>query len=377
MTALPEQAYAASLASLAHLTPLRLRALLARMAPADAWDAVRKGTAFLAGLPTFCKTEDPIGALQAQAKKVRPEAVWESCLRTGMTVTVFGTGEYPAALADDPCAPAVLFSRGDLGVIDGRRVAIIGTRRATAVGREMAADLGAELALHGVRIVSGLASGIDGAAHRGVLSVGAAPPIGVVGSGLDVPYPRGHNALWEQVAASGVLLAEVPPGSLPAGHRFPQRNRVIAALAEVVVVVESHERGGSLLTVEQAMHRDRIVMAVPGSPRNDAAKGTNELLRDGCLPVLNTDDVLMQLGLGRLPFAVEPDHRPAPQARDVDILDLIVDRPSSIDELVHLSDRDVRAVAGSLARLEMHGWVVETAGCFERVHSPGRAMRVP
>jgi DNA processing protein len=377
MTALPEQAYAASLASLAHLTPLRLRALLDRMAPADAWEAVRQGTAFLAGLPTFTKTEDPIGALQAQAAKVRPEAVWESCQRTGTTVTLFGTGEYPAALADDPYAPAVLFSRGDLGVIDGRRVAIIGTRRATAVGREMAADLGAELAVHGVRIVSGLASGIDGAAHRGVLSVGAAPPIGVVGSGLDVVYPRAHKTLWEQVAAKGVLLAEVPPGSLPTARRFPQRNRVIAALAEVVVVVESHERGGSLLTADQAMHRDRVVMAVPGSPRNDAAKGTNELLRDGCLPVLSTDDVLMQLGLGRLPFAVDADHRPAPQQRDVDILDLIIDRPSSIDELVHLSKRDVRAVAGTLARLEMHGWVVETAGCFERVHSPGRATRVP
>ena len=376
MTALPEQAYAASLAALAHLTPLRLRALLDRMTPSDAWAAVGQGTAFLNGLP-YSRTKDPIAALRAQAAAVCPETVWENCLRTGTTVTLFGSSDYPAALGSDPYAPAVLFSRGDLGVIDGRRAAIIGTRRATAVGRETAADLGAELARHGVRIVSGLAAGIDGAAHRGVLSVGAAPPIGVVGSGLDVPYPRAHKALWEQVAATGVLLAEVPPGSPPEAHRFPQRNRVIAALAEVVVVVESHERGGSLLTVEQAMDRNRIVMAVPGSPRNDAAKGTNELLRDGCLPVLGTDDVLMQLGLGRLPFAVEPDHRPAPQSRDVAILDLIMDRPSSIDELVRLSQSDVRAVAGSLARLEMHGWVVETAGSFERVHSPGRRTRVP
>jgi DNA processing protein len=377
MTALPQQAYAASLASLAHLTPLRLRALLDRMAPADAWEAVREGTAFLGGLPTYSKTDDPIGALKAQAAKVRPERVWENCQRTGTTVTLISAAQYPAALASDPYAPAVLFSRGDLGVIEGRRVAIIGTRRATAGGREMAADLGADLARHGVRIVSGLAAGIDGAAHRGVLSVGAGPPIGVVGSGLDVPYPRVHKALWEEVAAAGVLLAEVPPGSMPEAHRFPQRNRVIAALAEVVIVVESHERGGSLLTADQAQQRDRIVMAVPGSPRNDAAKGTNELLRDGCLPVLNTDDVLLQLGLGRLPFAVEADHRPAPQQRDVDILELIIDRPSSIDDLVHLSELDVRAVAGSLARLEMHGWVVETAGLFERVHSPGRATRVP
>ncbi len=377
MTALPEQAYAASLASLAHLTPPRLRALLARMAPADAWAAVRQGTAFPVGLPTPTRTVDPIGALRAQAAAVRPDAVWESCQRTGTTVTLLGRDDYPAALAEDTFAPAVLFSRGDLGVIEGRRVAIIGTRRATAVGREMAADLGAELAQQGVRIVSGLAAGIDGAAHRGVLSVGAAPPIGVVGSGLDVPYPRRHAVLWEEVAASGVLLAEVPPGAQPEGHRFPQRNRVIAALAEVVVVVESHLRGGSLLTVHQAMDRDRIVMAVPGSPRNDAAKGTNELLRDGSLPVLTTDDVLMQLGLGRLPFVAEHDHRSDPEPRDREILELIAERSASIDELVRLSECDVRAVAGSLARLEMHGWVVETAGSFERVHSPGRATRVP
>jgi DNA processing protein len=143
------------------------------------------------------------------------------------------------------------------------------------------------------------------------------------------------------------------------------------------VVVESHMRGGSLLTADQAMDRNRIVMAVPGSPRNDAAKGTNELLRDGCLPVLNTDDVLMQLGLGRLPFAVKQDHRAEPEPRDREILELIAERSASIDELVRLSERDVRAVAGSLARLEMLGWVVETAGSFERVHSPGRASRVP
>jgi DNA processing protein len=377
MTALPEQAYAAALASLAHLTPMRLRALLDRMAPSDAWAAIQEGTAFPTGMPTPSRTPDPVGALKAQAAAVQPQTVWESCQRTGTTVTLFGSRDYPAQLADDTFAPAVLFSRGDLGVIEGRRVAIIGTRRATAIGREMAADLGAELAQQGVRIVSGLAAGIDGAAHRGALSVGAAPPIGVVGSGLDVPYPRRHSVLWEQVASAGVLLAEVPPGTHPEGHRFPQRNRVIAALAEVVVVVESHIRGGSLLTAHEAMDRDRIVMAVPGSPRNDAAKGTNELLRDGCLPVLNTDDILMQLGLGRLPFSVESDHRPAPEHRDVEILDLIADRPTSIDELVSLSGCDVRSIAGTLARLEMNGWVVETFGSFERVHSSKRATRVP
>ena len=377
MTGLPEAAYAAALASLGHLTPLRLRALLARMSPPDAWEAILRGIAFPGGLPTIAKSGDPIAAMRAQAASVQPESVWGDCLRTGVSVTVLGQPTYPFVLADDPVAPAVLFSRGNLHALNGRRVAIIGTRRATAVGREMAADIGAELARHDVRVVSGLAAGIDGAAHRGALSAGAAPPIGVVGSGLDVPYPSGHKSLWERVATTGLLLAEVPPGSPPLAHRFPQRNRVIAALSEVVVVVESHARGGSLLTVDQAMNRDRIVMAVPGSPRNDAAAGTNDLLRDGCLPVHTADDVLLQLGLGRLPFGAAKDSRPKPQSRDEVMLQLMSDGPTSLEQLVSASDTDVRTVAASLARLEMDGWVIETGGSYERIHVSRQTSRVP
>lgn len=378
MTDLPEHAYAAALASLPHLTPIRLQVLLARLTPSDAWNAVLSGNAFPGGLPTPTKTENPVALLRAQALAVEPADLWQRCLATDTRVTVLGEPGYPAALSDDAFAPAVLFSRGDLSLIEGRRVAIVGTRRATLVGREMAADLGAELARHDVRVVSGLASGIDGAAHRGVLSVDdGAPPIAVVGSGLDVPYPSGHKMLWQKVAERGVLLAEVPPGSAPVPHRFPQRNRVIAALSEIVVVVESRDRGGSLLTVREAMDRHLLVMAVPGSPRNEAAHGTNELLRDGCLPVHGVEDVLMQLGLGRMPFHDGPDHRVQPEAADQDILDLISDRAVSLDELIDASERDMRSVCVSLARLELHGWVVETAGAFERVHTSPRASRVP
>ena len=377
MTDLPEEAYAAALASLAHLTPPRLRSLLVRLSPSEAWEAVCRGQAFPKGLPTFSKTPEPMEALRAQAAEVDPTALWHRCVSTGTAVAVFSDSAYPIELADDPAAPAVLFSRGDLSLMAGRRVAIIGTRRATAVGREMAAELGADLAREGVRVVSGLASGIDGAAHKGVFSVRSAPPIGVVASGLDTPYPSAHKHLWERVATEGVLLAEVPPGSIPQPHRFPQRNRVIAALSEVVVVVESHARGGSLLTVEQAMNRDRIIMAVPGSPRNDAAAGTNELLRDGCLPVHNVDDVLMQLGLGRLANTPRQDRRPEPDPTDASILQLISDRPLSLNDLINASGHDLRTVALALARLELHGWVLEMAGTYERVHVATAGSRVP
>ena len=164
-------------------------------------------------------------------------------------------------------------------------------------------ELGRDLGRAGVRVVSGLALGIDAAAHHGALDAeadGGAPPIGVVGSGLDVTYPRAHGALWTAVAAAGVLVGEAPLGAAPEPWRFPARNRIIAALGSVVVVVESHPRGGSRHTVDAAEARGRQVLAVPGSVRSPASRFTNELLADGCHPARDVTDVLVALGLERV-----------------------------------------------------------------------------
>ncbi len=171
-------------------------------------------------------------------------------------------------------AHGVLRARRPPTLASAARVAIIGTRSATAPGLEMARRLGAELAEAGVAIVSGLARGIDGAAHAGALPrAGAAPPIGVVGSGLDVPYPRVNAGLWSDVARAGVLISEAPPGAPPSAWRFPARNRLIAALADLVVVVESRASGGSMLTVREAIVRGRQVMAVPGLGDESCVRG--------------------------------------------------------------------------------------------------------
>src|SRR5204862_479680 len=155
----------------------------------------------------------------------------------------------------------------------------------------VARQLGRELAAHGVAIVSGLAIGIDGSAHEGALAAKAAPPVGVVGSGLDVVYPKRHRHLWDAVAAAGVLLSEAPMGAVPERWRFPARNRILAALSDVVVVVESHAAGGSMHTVRAAIDRGIPVMAVPGSMRNPAAAGTNQLLSEGVPPARDPDDI--------------------------------------------------------------------------------------
>ena len=181
-------------------------------------------------------------------------------------------------------------------------MAIVGTRSATPYGRQVASELGSDLAAAGVIVVSGLARGIDGAAHAGALrerGAASAPPVAVVGTGLDIVYPATNRELWEAVASRGAILSEAGLGTKPHPGVFPARNRIIAALSDVVVVVESHRGGGSLYTAEAAARRSIPVCAVPGSVKSRASQGTNELLVDGCAPVRDAEDVLVAISLAR------------------------------------------------------------------------------
>ncbi len=223
-------------------------------------------------------------------------------------------------------------------------------------------------------MVSGLARGIDGAAHRGALaageSVGVGRPVAVVGNGADVPYPKQNAELWSAVCARGVLMSEWPPGTPPEAFRFPMRNRILAALCEVLVVVESRERGGSLLTVREALDRSVEVMAVPGSPRNRAAAGTNGLLRDGAAPVTSADDVLASLGLDTRRQSAAPfDPRPALRGVDRVVVEQCRADPRTLDEVAAALDLTLCEAAMTLARLERAGWLREVGGWFEAIWS--------
>jgi DNA processing protein len=208
--------------------------------------------------------------------------------------------EFPrglAALADPPLG---IFVRGTLPA--AKAVAVVGSRHASAYGREVAEYLGRELAGAGVAVVSGMARGVDAAAHRGALALGG-PTMAVWGAGADRVYPVEHGALAEEIATHGCLLTEYPPGTPPRAHHFPERNRIIAGLAEVVVVVEANERSGALITARLALEEGREVMAVPGSVFSRLSAGPNGLLRAGAAPVLTADDVLAAVGLGPRPIA--------------------------------------------------------------------------
>ncbi|TRZ73710.1 MAG: DNA-processing protein DprA [Actinobacteria bacterium] len=294
-----------------------------------------------------------------------------------MSVTYIGANDYPQMLLNDVARPAVLFYRGDLQVLQQRRVGIVGTRSATAAGRYMASHLAYDLSEQGVAIVSGLARGVDAWAHKGVLlaldreGVSASEshcgqPIAVVASGLDMTYPKENADLWRFVAENGLLLTESPPGTMPEAFRFPLRNRILAALCELVVVIESHAKGGSMITVEEAQRRDITVMAVPGSPRSLSSAGTNLLLQQGCAPVVDATDVMVALGLdNRRNHPQVFDSRRTPSLQDQALIAHMRGEAVTLDQLLMRASTDLVQTALALGRLESEGWVVNNAGWWE------------
>jgi DNA processing protein len=192
--------------------------------------------------------------------------------------------------------------------------------------------------------------------------------VAIVGNGPDRPYPKQNTELWNEVAERGALISEWPPGTQPDAFRFPLRNRILAALVEVLVVVESRERGGSLITAREAAERGVDLFAVPGSLQSRASAGTNQLLRDGAAPATDVTDVLVALGLdqrraGRSRF----DSRPRPRGDEVALLETCRAEPRTIEAMVLLHDMTLGDVAMSVARLERSGWLRETGGWFEAV----------
>jgi len=224
-----------------------------------------------------------------------------------------------------------------------------------------------------VAVVSGLALGIDGAAHAGALQSGGAPPVAVVGSGLDVIYPRRNGPLWRQVARRGVVLSEYPLGVSAQPWHFPARNRLIAALADVVVVVESHRAGGALLTAEEALDRDRPVLVVPGSVRSPASEGCHRLLVEyGPVGVArDVTDVLIALELEPGSRRVVAEQRATPTPDDGELLEAMSWQPVTLEQLVLRTGRSLVEVAAALTHLELDGWIAPRGGWYERVGRSG------
>lgn len=282
----------------------------------------------------------------------------------GITCLAVTDDAYPARLKTILDPPPVLWLRGDLSSVAGPAVAIVGSRAASPVAVDVAFSLGTGLAQAGVTVVSGMARGVDGAAHRGALTAGRTAA--VLGCGVDVAYPRSHRALADAIVAQGALLSEFPPGMPPLAHHFPQRNRVISGLVDAVVVVEAAERSGSLITARLALEQGRDVMAVPGSVAGGRNRGGHALIRDGAALVESTDDVLRELGWAAA-AAPASGTQDAPELAG--LLGLMPQGETcSLDWLAARTDRDVPLVLGELLELELAGAVVRTeSGGFMRL----------
>lgn len=203
---------------------------------------------------------------------------------------------YPATLRDLPDPPRTLWARGDLALLDRPCVAIVGTRRATSYAERVTREIARALARAGACVISGLARGVDGVAHRAALDADGAT-CAVLGTGLDVAFPRGHAALQADIGVRGLLLSEIAPSKAAHGGSFPRRNRIIAALARVTIVVEAGVKSGALITASHALELNRTVAAVPGAIDIPQSLGSNELLRDGACLIASVADALALLGL--------------------------------------------------------------------------------
>jgi len=328
-----------------------------------------------AGLPDLLRSGD-VPVRLGLPYVARARQMIDRAARAGIGIVTAGDPGYPAALLPPGDRPLVLWYRGDLAALTAPAVAVVGSRAATAAGLEIAAQLGRDLAAAGITVVSGLARGVDSAAHRGALSTSTGRTAAVLGSGVDVPYPREHGALIDRIATAGIVLSEYPPGTRPEPFRFPERNRIISGLSRAVVIVEAAERSGSLITARAALDQGREVLVVPGNVLSGRNRGGHALIRDGAGIVEHADDVLDALGLGRHGQAPLGDRwsggtKPCVTGGSGDSLLARMDPGVSYD-LDALAEGSGLAPARLLTRL----LDLELAGAIGRVGG-GRFMRLP
>lgn len=281
---------------------------------------------------------------------------------------------YPRALAALDDAPPVLSVHGDCTLLDRRAVAIVGARNASTNGRRLAGELARELCDAGLVVVSGLARGIDAAAHRGALAGSTSGgTIAVVAGGVDIAYPPENEALQGEIAARGAVVAELPPGTVPQARHFPRRNRLVSGLALGVVVVEAAPRSGSLITARFALEQGREVFAVPGSPLDPRCRGTNNLIREGATLTETAADVLQALD-GMMPRRttpiepaalaepVEPDTEAGIDQARGEVLGQLGPSATAVDDLIRHTAIPAGLIRTVLLELELAGRLERHAG---------------
>lgn len=333
--------------------PVTYRQLIARFGSAE--------TA-LAAIPDLARRGG--GKIPALFSRDQAEREVATVEKFGARYLVLGQGLYPALLAELDDAPPVLIAKGDFNLLDKPKVSIVGARNASAAACRFARGLAHDLGQQGLVVVSGLARGIDSAAHDGALETGT---IGVVAGGIDIFYPPENAARQKAMFECGLVIAEMPPGTEPRARHFPYRNRIIAGISLGTIVVEAAPRSGSLITARLAAEAGRDVMAIPGSPLDPRAQGCNQLIRDGATLVQNAADVVEAIEPARPRVASprSPYEQPPPEmdGEALDVVEaLLGPSPVPVDEIIRLSGASSGAVQMALLELDLAGRLDRHAG---------------
>ncbi|HUV92145.1 MAG TPA: DNA-processing protein DprA [Anaerolineales bacterium] len=298
------------------------------------------------------------------------DKTWEFIQKRGITVINWEDGDYPRYLKEIYLPPPVLYMRGNLLEEDDWSVAVVGTRRITQYGRQVANEIAGMLAQNGVTVVSGLARGVDSAAHQAALDNGGRT-LAVFGSGIDRIYPPENRKLVEHIVSHGAVLSDYPPGTAPEAANFPARNRIISGLARAVVVVEAGKRSGALITAAFAADQGRDVFAVPGNIYAPQSIGANLLIQQGASPLLDPQDVLESLNLAML-----GEHRAArtvlpADANEAKLYSILGREPLHVDEIHAQADLPIEKVSATLTLMELKG-IIRQVGTmhYVAVHEP-------
>ena len=295
-------------------------------------------------------------------RNVVPDAEVERLLKSGVHALTWHDDDYPARLKEIYDLPPLIYVKGDLMPDDERSLAVVGTRNPSHYGRQVAEQLVYDIADAGVTIVSGLARGIDGVAHRVALEA-RQRTIAVLGSGLDIIYPREHTNLSERIVENGALISEHALGTRPDARNFPRRNRIMSGMTLGTLVIEAGKRSGALITARQALEENREVFAVPGSVFSDNSKGTNRLIRESAAKLVTAcDDVLEELNLSVVGRQIEMAALFPEDENEAELLRYITFDPVHVDEVCRSSGKSAPDVSSTLAMMELKGLVKQVGG---------------
>jgi DNA processing protein len=297
-----------------------------------------------------------VGSFVKIRREIDLEKEWDHIQQLDISVITFNQENYPRLLQSIEHPPPVLYTKGTFIDEDDCSVAVVGTRRKTSYGKQAARELSQFLASNGITVVSGMARGIDTIAHQSALDAGGRT-IAVFGSGLDIVYPPENTDLAKKIEIHGVLVSEFYPGTQPEGVNFPPRNRIISGLSKAVVVVEADEKSGALITAKFAVDQSREVFAVPGSIYAPRSRGTNKLISDGAIPLLDFNELLLALNLEQSAEFRYVQNTLPKNDLELLLLNTIRDEPLHIDEIKSITGLSTDKVSATLVMMELKGFV--------------------